>query len=230
MPIYIYIYRSKTHYSVHFKDTAKEYIKYDNCRASELSQIIINESSFTNDILDQTLSTNMYLTDITEYCTKEMSKLNEYFGITNQKILNSIDPFLNQKNLLSIGEGEGKSGSFFFYTFDKKYLIKTITEKELRIFLNLFHGYAKHQIDPHGSILTLILGVYTLKIKGLVPVHIILMANALEKSQNKVLLIYIYIYKYIYIYIGVKVCIRSKGKLYSSICLPFNSSDNLERS
>lgn len=44
---------------------------------------------------------------------------------------NSFSPDLNQKEVFKMGEGSGKSGSFFMMTYDKRFMIKTINKKEL---------------------------------------------------------------------------------------------------
>jgi hypothetical protein len=33
------------------------------------------------------------------------------------------------------GEGAGRSGSFFFFSHDRKFIIKTMTKEELNLFL-----------------------------------------------------------------------------------------------
>jgi hypothetical protein len=34
------------------------------------------------------------------------------------------------------GEGAGRSGSFFFFSHDRKFIIKTMTKEELDLYLN----------------------------------------------------------------------------------------------
>ena len=43
---------------------------------------------------------------------------------------NSFSPELNREQVFKTGEGSGKSGSFFFLTHDKRFMIKTISEAE----------------------------------------------------------------------------------------------------
>ena len=42
------------------------------------------------------------------------------------------------------GQGAGKSGSFFFYSFDNKFLIKTISQAEKNLFLSMLGDYIDH--------------------------------------------------------------------------------------
>ena len=39
------------------------------------------------------------------------------------------------------GEGAGKSGNFFFYTSDNKFLIKTMTDDDKDALLNIIDDY-----------------------------------------------------------------------------------------
>lgn len=65
-----------------------------------------------------------------------------------------------------IKEGEGKSGSFFFFSHDGKFLIKTMTSSELNTFLGDFVvSYHEHMMNNPDTILAKIYGVYTVIIK-----------------------------------------------------------------
>ena len=61
-------------------------------------------------------------------------------------MIKSIDPENNQSQIFKTSEktkkgistnNGGSSGSFFFYTEDNKYLIKTLPKHELEVFLEL---------------------------------------------------------------------------------------------
>ena len=47
-------------------------------------------------------------------------------GIEPMDIKNSLDNDTNRKMIFKAGEGAGASGSFFFFSFDNKFLIKTL--------------------------------------------------------------------------------------------------------
>ena len=55
--------------------------------------------------------------------------------ISNEVLLTSLDPESNSTNVFKAGEASGASGSFFFFSTDKRFIVKTMTEKELRFFL-----------------------------------------------------------------------------------------------
>jgi hypothetical protein len=75
------------------------------------------------------------------------------------------------------GESQGKSGSFFFFSHDQKYIIKTMTESDLSTFKKLFYKYFEHILTTPQSFLARIYGIYTVKMEDMAQVHLILMGN-----------------------------------------------------
>ena len=84
------------------------------------------------------------------------------------------------------GEGAGRSGSFFFHSFDKRFIIKTISEKEVNKLLEISAEYAHHYETNPNSLLAKILGVFKVKIDTVGVVYLMLMENTLhfESSDN----------------------------------------------
>lgn len=68
-------------------------------------------------------------------------------------------------NILRIKESEGKSGSFFFYTHNNKYMIKTVTSSELKTLLGKFIERYYDHLSKNDTLLAKIYGVYTILIK-----------------------------------------------------------------
>jgi len=84
------------------------------------------------------------------------------------------------------GEGAGRSGSFFFFSHDRKFIIKTMTPGELKLFLKILPGLARHHKEVPESLLAKILGVFTVKTSKVNAVHIMLMENTLRlKDPDK---------------------------------------------
>jgi len=75
-------------------------------------------------------------------------------------------------------ESAGKSGSFFFFSYNKKFLIKTMNNNELKVFKKALPDYVKHVLKNTGSLIARIYGVFTVTMEDLVPVHLLLMANS----------------------------------------------------
>ncbi len=63
-------------------------------------------------------------------------------------------------------ESEGKSGSFFFFSHDGKFIIKTISNNELNTMLGDFmKNYYEHTSSIPESLLVRIYGLYSIVIK-----------------------------------------------------------------
>ena len=76
----------------------------------------------------------------------------------------SLRPRFNPGMLFKAGEGAGRSGSFFFFTKDQKFIIKTMSSDELSLYLKelpKFTGYFKSR----ESLIARIYGVFTIKLK-----------------------------------------------------------------
>ena len=117
--------------------------------------------------------------DITEYSPKIFQIIRNKFNIGNSDLLYSVDPINNESSIFSVGEGEGKSGSYFIFSFDKQFIIKTISPGEMRMFIKLLNNYYKRVTSWNKSLLAKIYGAYSVKMSGVVPVYVILMQNSL---------------------------------------------------
>ena len=55
-------------------------------------------------------------------------------GYTNKILEESLDPDANRAMVFKAGESQGKSGSFFFFSKDQKFIIKTMTDSDFNAF------------------------------------------------------------------------------------------------
>jgi 1-phosphatidylinositol-4-phosphate 5-kinase len=83
------------------------------------------------------------------------------------------------------GESQGKSGSFFFFSHDNEFIIKTMTEDELQVFLKALPDYFKHLQNNKSSLIARIYGVFKVQMEDLVPVNLMLMANTVRHGSSK---------------------------------------------
>lgn len=60
----------------------------------------------------------------------------------------------------SSGSDGGKSGQFFFFTYDNQLLLKTITGEERKVFLNKLESYFKYLTSNDNSLIAKIFGLY----------------------------------------------------------------------
>jgi len=65
------------------------------------------------------------------YAPKTFQRVRQMCGIEDIDILQSLDPSKNVRPIQNAGLGAGASGSFFFFSFDKKFILKTMTETEI---------------------------------------------------------------------------------------------------
>jgi len=84
------------------------------------------------------------------------------------------------------GESQGKSGSFFFFSHDRKFIIKTMNDSERETFFKLFESLNKHLGRHPDSLLARIYGIFTVQMEDIVPVHLILMGNTLKGKPELV--------------------------------------------
>jgi hypothetical protein len=103
--------------------------------------------------------------------------------VTNEDIIASLNPKDNREMAFKAGEGSGKSGSFFFFSHDRNFIIKTMSPGEYKTFLNLFKSFMHHLMHNRDSLLARIYGVFTVKIEKLEPVHLIMMGNTIQSKQ-----------------------------------------------
>jgi hypothetical protein len=81
-------------------------------------------------------------------------------GITSDVMHNSLDPDANVDNAKKAGESTGKSGSFFFFSKDRKFIIKTMFNEELEIFMLSIDKYFRHVKNNPNSLIARIYGLY----------------------------------------------------------------------
>ena len=81
--------------------------------------------------------------------------------------------------MFKAGEGAGRSGSFFFFSHDHKFIIKTLTKTELDLILAILSPLMTHFRKNPDSLLAKIFGIFTVKTKKTGSVHLMLMENTL---------------------------------------------------
>lgn len=114
-------------------------------------------------------------------------------GIQENDIIKSLDPKCNRLQIFKTNKGTkhnegGKSGSFFFFSQDKKFIIKTLKKSERQLLLDMLPSLVKfiHEND-NKSIISRIYGIYRVKLPGVAPVDIILQRNAMQCQPGNVL-------------------------------------------
>ncbi len=92
----------------------------------------------------------------------------------------------NRQSVFQSGEGAGMSGSFFFFSHDNKFIIKTLRGSERRVMLGMLDDYIDHIRKTHNrSLLARIYGIFTIKTKFFEPLDIIIMQNTCNPNNKK---------------------------------------------
>ena len=125
---------------------------------------------------------------VTYHCMDLFAELLEANNLNFNLIVRSLSPSLNREQAFKAGEGSGKSGSFFFFSHDKQFIIKTMKTAELKALKRILPEYVAYLIKNPYSMLAKIYGMFTLKRSLMEPVSVILMENTLQLRDPKKLL------------------------------------------
>ena len=80
------------------------------------------------------------------------------------QLKDSFSPHKNKGSAFSTGDG-GASGSFFFFTHDRKFILKTMSDDELKLYAENIDRFSIHFKTKPQSLLAKIYGVLTIKTK-----------------------------------------------------------------
>lgn len=114
-----------------------------------------------------------------EYAPDVFSKLRSLDGFVDKDLKDSMDPQIdkNVENIFKSGEGMGKSGSFFFFSHDERFLIKTMTLDDFQAWMKMFEEYYLHVTQYPDSLIARVYGVYSIRVEGMSIVYYMMMGN-----------------------------------------------------
>ena len=94
--------------------------------------------------------------------------------------------------MVKFGEGTGKSASFFFFTENKQFVIKTLKDEELELLARkgVLEKYYNHIHKYPNSLIARFYGIYTIKIKYMKPISVIIMDNLMGNHSEHITRIY----------------------------------------
>lgn len=96
----------------------------------------------------------------------------------------SLDVTKNYESIKKTRESLGASGSFFFFSHDKRFVIKTINQEDVDSLVELLPTYYKHFLHEPNSIISKIYGLYTVEIASISNITFILMENSFCKFDR----------------------------------------------
>ena len=155
------------------KNDETNYENYINTNEWETKSILLEQAKLGN------FFTNIFSQNIRiiEYAPEIFRNILRFDKIGKAQIIKSFNVIDNILKLSNFKGSEGKSGSIFFETHDKKFIVKTIREDELFSMIhNLIRQYYTLFSSNVYSNLNRIYGVYTL-ILGISKIHVIVIEN-----------------------------------------------------
>jgi hypothetical protein len=99
---------------------------------------------------------------ILAHSSDTFQKIRELDRISAYDIDASLNCELNKEMVFKAGQNAGQSGSFFFFSHDRRFIIKTMRGDEISVFLSYLTGYHQHLVKNKRSVLARIYGVYTI--------------------------------------------------------------------
>jgi hypothetical protein len=106
--------------------------------------------------------------------------LRSIFGLDPADYLMS----LTSKYILSELGSPGKSGSFFYFSRDYKYIIKTIHHAEHKLLRKILKEYYKHVVDNPNTLISQFYGLHRVKIPYGRKIHFVVMNNLFPPHRD----------------------------------------------
>jgi 1-phosphatidylinositol-4-phosphate 5-kinase len=91
---------------------------------------------------------------------------------------------LTGKYVLSELGSPGKSGSFFYFSHDYRYIIKTIHHNEHRFMRKILKSYYEHVQNNPNTLLSRIFGLHRVKLPGNRKIHFVVMGNVFPPNKD----------------------------------------------
>ena len=125
-----------------------------------------------------------------DYAPLVFRRIRLLFGVSDRDYMLSLGPeqilgelLLGNMGSLSELFSEGKSGSFFYFTNDGAYVIKTIPHRELLSLVRLLPQYVRHVEDQPNTLLPRFMGAHRIHMPGGRKVHFIVMTNVFSSPR-----------------------------------------------
>lgn len=120
-----------------------------------------------------------------DYAPLVFFKLRELDGLSQESYLSSIYPQRFLSRMSSLRWSEGRSGGFFVFSPDHKFIIKTIPKSEHKVFLTHLQEYYHYIYQNPNSLLTRVYGLHAISMVGGDRIYVIVMSNAFY-SKNAI--------------------------------------------
>ena len=118
---------------------------------------------------------------ITELAPAVFNAIRRMDGITPQMIQESLSTDANSKQLFKAKESAGKSGSFMFSSFDRRFIVKTMNKSEQAVLVEALPDYIDHLRENKDSLIARSYGIFRVKVEEMAEVDLLLMGNLFEE-------------------------------------------------
>ncbi|KAM7251538.1 hypothetical protein ACFE04_023421 [Oxalis oulophora] len=108
-----------------------------------------------------------------DYCPMVFRNLRELFKLNPAEFMMSICGDDGLRELSS----PGKSGSLFYLSKDDRFVIKTLKQAELKVFLKMLPEYYHHVKNHENTLITKFFGLHQIKLRGGRKVRFVVMGN-----------------------------------------------------
>lgn len=130
-----------------------------------------------------------------DFSPRVFHRIRNMYNISPDVYLKSIGPenligSLLMGNIASLKEqcSTGKSGSFFYYTADNKFMLKTISHEEFTHLQTILKDYYEHLTQYPHSLITRFFGLHKIKLSSngahKQRIYFVIMANVFNTSKE----------------------------------------------
>ena len=120
--------------------------------------------------------------EFVDYAPYVFHKMRHYDGILPRAYLKSL--LQSDEILSSLKFSEGRSGSFFCKTADKKFVIKSIPAEEAQVFFQRLKRYFYHLAKFPDSFLVRIYSLMSLQLEHGTKIYVVVMRNAFDTDLS----------------------------------------------
>eukprot|EP00347_Sterkiella_histriomuscorum_P022007 403332010 len=122
--------------------------------------------------------------EILEFAPEIFKAIRAKCGVSEDLLFNSFAPIYNIQAIHNFFTGTGKSQSFFFFSDNKMFVLKTLKESEKRLLLDqgILENYFHHMMGSQESLLSKFYGVFQIRVKYMQEITCFIMDNLLGQD------------------------------------------------
>ncbi|ORX54791.1 SAICAR synthase-like protein [Piromyces finnis] len=155
------------------------------CNASTHREIYLKDFKAKHKIAldvynNELLPSSKYYYKFKDYAPRVFKSIREICKISSEEYLIS----LTGKYMLTEIDSPGKSGSFFYYSQDYRYIIKTVHHTEHKYLLKILKNYYFYLKKNPNTLICKIFGLHRVKIQHGKKIHFIIMENIFPPDKD----------------------------------------------